>query len=702
MGSWDLLSGFVAGRRSKWIVLVLTILLGSAVLAFAGTAKVSNDPVAGLPPGAESSRVAAALKDFPSGRTSPAVIVYARAEGKLSGADLTAIRTLSGRLTGLADGGQLPPPQVAGDGTAATVIVPLPGGAENRTFDGVRQVRAEVSRDLPGGLTAQVTGPAAFTTDLAGVFDGANVKLLLTTVGVVTLLLLITYRSPSLWLIPLAVVGFADQVTAGLIAILSRHTPLNVSGATTGIVEVLVFGAGTNYALLLISRYREELRHVEDRHEAMHRAVRRSGPAVAATAMTVSLSLASLVFAILPSDAGIGVGGAIGVLCAFLFTLTALPAALVACGRWVFWPRIPRAGQPDAPRSGFWASVGRGVAGRPRAILAGSLVLLAVLASGLAGVRFGLSQTEQFRTRAESIDGLKTLSAHFPAGQSDPTVIVTRAAAADRVRAVAAQTPGVAGTRITERSGDLARIDAVLTASPDTRASYDTIRALRDRLHAVDGSDAKVGGTVATNLDTRDAAARDQRVVIPIILAIVLCVLIILFRALIGPVLLVASVVASFFASLGASNFAFRHWFGFPALDVSVPLLAFLFLVALGVDYNIFLISRGREEAVRQGTRPGIITALAVTGGVITSAGILLAAVFAVLGVLPLITLTEIGIIVGFGVLLDTLAVRTLLVPAIVTILGRRFWWPGALSRADGEPTAAPATARYAQVGAPG
>jgi RND superfamily putative drug exporter len=319
--------------------------------------------------------------------------------------------------------------------------------------------------------------------------------------------------------------------------------------------------------------------------------------------------------------------------------------------------------------------------------VAACLVLLALLASGLAGTRYGLSQTEQFRTRAESIDGLKTLAEHFPAGASDPVSVVAAAPAAEAVRAAAAGTSGVASARVGERADRLARVDVVLTASPDTAASYTALRALRERVHAVPGADALVGGSVATNLDTRDAAARDQRVIIPIVLAVVLLILSVLIRALVAPILMVVTVVISFAAALGAARYAFTHWLGYPALDVSVPLLAFLFLVALGVDYNIFLISRGREEAAREGTRPGIVTALAVTGGVITSAGILLAAVFAVLGVLPLIVLTELGIIVGLGVLLDTLIVRTVLMPALVTILGRRFWWPSALSRRDGTGT---------------
>jgi len=674
-------AAFVTGRRTKWATLLIALLITGGMVGFGGSAKVSNDPAAGLSASAESSRAAALSREFPSGRVAPAVVVYARASGRLSRADLGAIAAQRPALARLAQGGPVTPPRPAEDGQAVTVAVPLNRAAESTALAAtVDRVRAVVRSGLPAGLTAQVTGPAGVTADLAGVFDGANVTLLLTTVVVVALLLILTYRSPWLWLVPLAAVGIADLVTVALVSIVSRHTGLSVSNATTGIVEVLVFGAGTDYALLLIARYREELRRTADRHDAMRTALLRAGRSIVASGVTVALSLASLVFATLPSDTGIGLASAIGVICALLSGLLVLPAALVVCGRWLFWPLVPRTGSDHRP-GGAWSRLGHGVARRPRTVVAASLVLLAVLGAGLPGAHLGLSQADRFRTRAESIDGLATLSAHFPAGASDPATVITVPARAQQVLRTVRGTPGVATAEIAETGARHVRIAAILRAGPDTGASYAAIRGLRDRLH---GTGALVGGTVATNLDTKDAAARDQKVVIPIVLAIVLFILIWLLRALVGPILLVLTVVASFAAALGGANFAFTHWLGYPALDTSVPLLAFLFLVALGVDYNIFLVSRAREEAARHGTREGIVTALALTGGVITSAGVLLAAVFAVLGVLPLITLTELGVIVGFGVLLDTLLVRTVLVPALVTIFGPRFWWPGGLSREDG------------------
>ena len=691
MRPWVTIAGFVSGRRTAWIALAMGLLLAGAIIALGGSAQVSNDAAATLPPGAESSRVTALQKRFASGQTNTAIVVYERTDAPLADADLATIDRQAATLRGLAAKGMVPPAQLSEDKRAAILVVPLTATGDNQIeAEKVTAVRSVVRDALPGGLTAQVTGGAAFSADLSKVFDGANVTLLLTTVLVVATLLIITYRSPWLWIVPLVAVAIADQVTSALLAIASRHTDLTVNGATTGIVEVLVFGAGTDYALLLISRYREELRRHDDRHVAMRQALITSGPTIAASGLTVALSLASLIFATLPSNTGIGVGSAIGVLCAVAFGLLVLPAALVVFGRWLFWPLVPRAGQPDRQRTGVWARIGHGVARRPGTVVAISLATIALLSSGLLGTRVGLSQDEQFRSTVESIEGLHTLGDHFPAGASDPIIVLANADQAPAVVTAAQSAKGVVAARVSDQAGTLVRIDVTMTAAPDTPESYDTIRALRDKVHAVAGADAQVGGNVATTLDGRDAAARDQWVVIPIVLAIVLIVLIVLLRALLGPVLLVATVVASYFAALGASAFAFTHWFGYPAIETSVPLLSFLFLVALGVDYNIFLVSRGREQAQQEGTRPGILTALAVTGGVITSAGVLLAAVFAVLGVLPLITLTEIGIIVGFGVLLDTLLIRTLLVPAIVTLLDRRFWWPGSLSRRDNAPPTHP------------
>ncbi|MEV0605503.1 MMPL family transporter [Polymorphospora rubra] len=680
------IGAIVSGRWSAWVVLLVAAVFSAAVILGGGQAYESTDPTAALPDTAESVQVAELQRQLPSGQLNPALVVYSRGGQPLTADDEAAIAADAAAFSAEAAGGQVSPPVFSPDRAAALLAVPLPADLDtDTTIATVERLRATAADGLPAGATAQVSGGAGFTADIASSFDGANFRLLLVTVVVVALLLIVTYRSPWLWLVPLAVVGTADVVTNGLIAMLSRAIELPIDPSTTGIVDVLVFGAGTNYALLLIARYREELRRVDDRREAMRRSLSSAGPAIAASAATVCLSLLTLLTAVLGNDRAIGVAGAVGLAVAATYGLVVLPAALSVCGRGLFWPFVPRAGQADPARSGIWARVGGLVARRPRAVLAGSLAVLALLALGLSDARLGLSRTEQFRVQAESIDGLDTLARHFPAGSADPTSVIGKAGSEQPLLTAVQDTPGVASARVAERTAELVAIDVVLDAEPDSIASFDTIRELRERVDDVPAAEALVGGTVASNLDTRDAAIRDLKVVVPLVLVVVLLVLIVLLRSLVAPLVLVTTVVATYFAALGAGNFLFTKVLDYAALDTSVPLLAFLFLVALGVDYNIFLATRAREEAFTLGTRKGMLTSLAVTGGVITSAGILLAAVFAVLGVLPLVTLTELGIIVGLGVLLDTLLVRTLLVPAIAVTVGRRFWWPSALARAKSD-----------------
>ena len=685
------LYALLVGRRAKWAVLALAVVLSGLVLAGRGSAPASSDPTAGLPAAAESVRVAALQRQLPTGQVNPALVVYARAGAPLTDADEAAITADAARFAPLASGGRVPPAEFAPDRRAALVLVPvaadLPGA---RVVEVVDRLRAEARDGLPAGVSAQVTGGAGFTADISRQFQGADVSLLLVTVAVVAVLLLITYRSPVLWLLPLLVIGLGEQVAAGLVSRLDRATGLGVDPATGGIVSVLVFGAGTNYALLLIARYREELRAAADRHAAMRAALRAAAPAALASATTVALSLLTLLAALSPANRALGVAGAVGIVTALVFALAVLPAALVVFGRWLFWPLVPRVGQPDPTRTGPWSRVAAAVARRPRAVTTGSVAVLAAASAGLLGAELGLSQTEQFRTRVEAVEGLDTLARSFPAGAAAPTVVLVPAAVAEQVARAAAATPGVARAEVTGRgapaaletdAGGLAQVAAVLDAAPGTPAALETVRALRAALDSVT-PEALVGGPIAAELDRRDGAARDARVVAPLVLGVVFVVLALLLRSLVAPVLLVATVVASYAAALGAANLLFTRVLDFPAIDVGVPLLSFLFLVALGVDYNIFLTTRAREEAHALGTRAGVRTALAVTGGVITSAGILLAAVFAVLGVLPLITLTQLGIIVGLGVLLDTLLVRSVLVPALVLDLDRRFWWPSSLARA--------------------
>ncbi|MET7401521.1 MMPL family transporter [Dactylosporangium sp. NPDC005572] len=669
----------LTGRVTAWLILVAALLLTGA-LSGAGAAENRNVTQA-LPEGSESARVAELRKLLPSGELNPALVVYSRAGAALTEADEQVIAADAAAFARHAAGGRVSPPVRPDDRTAALVAVPLRAGIPVAELAGtIEQLRAITATGRPPGLTTQVTGGAGFTADIADSFQGANTTLLLVTVAVVTALLLVTYRSPWLWIVPLAVVGAADGAVNGLLALLSRTAGLPLDETTTGIVDVLVFGAGTDYALLLIARYREELRRHDDRRDALRSSVRATIPVIAASALTVCLGLLTLLAAPSAFNRTIGVAGAIGVATAALFGLTVLPAALAVCGRGLFWPFVPRPGQAAAP-TGVWTRLGDLVTRRPRAIVALSLVVLAVLSAGLAEARIGLSRTEQFRVQAESLDGFATLERHFPAGAADPAVVLARQDHEQAVLTAITATPGVDSARPAERAAGWVAVDVVLRAAPDTPASYDTIRALRDAVHAVPGADAAVGGTVAGNLDKRASSIGGLRTVVPLVLLVVLAVLIVLLRSLLAPVLLMLTVVATYFGALGAATVLFVNVLGFPGLDNEVPLLSFIFLVALGVDYNIFLATRALEEAPARGTRGGMRAALAATGGVITSAGVLLAAVFAVLGVLPLVTLTELGIVVGIGVLLDTLLVRTLLVLAIAIVLGDRFWWPGRLWR---------------------
>ncbi|MDI1464056.1 MMPL family transporter [Catellatospora sp. KI3] len=671
---------WITSRIGAVLVLLATVALSTLALLMT-PAQPEASPTDGLPEGAQSTRVTALLDRFASGRATSAIVVFERPEGPLTEADRTALAATATALTGLDGIGDAPPARYSDDGRAALVVLPFTPDLDRDTVNAtVDQVRARLSTGdgLPTGVSAQVTGGAAFGRDISAAFEGADVTLLAATAAVVAVLLLITYRSPILWLIPLTVIGLADQVTAKLLPGIGRLIGEPTDASVAGIVSVLVFGAGTDYALLLISRYREELRRTPDRRAALATAVRSAGPAIIGSAGTVILALLTLLTAVLTSNRTLGVAAAAGVAVALLFGLIVLPAALACVPRGAFWPRTPTPGSADTTESGLWARIARLVSRRPAAVLAVAVVILTALSAGLLTTRIGLSQTEQFRTEVESVRAQQTLARHFPAGSAQPVVAVTTAQTAPAAADTARQTPGVTAVGRTEVSldGTLAQFSIQLADESGTAAADRTVTALRQRLAAVPGAQALVGGQPAADLDQRDANTRDDMVVAPLVLAVVLLVLIVLLRSLVGPLLLLLTVVVSYAASLGAASLVFQL-LDIPALAASVPLLAFLFLVALGVDYNIFLVTRAREETEQRGdTRAGMLKALSATGGVITSAGVLLAAVFTVLGVLPVIVLTQLGVIVGIGVLLDTLLVRTLVVPAIAMLLGQRFWWP--------------------------
>ncbi|NYF11236.1 RND superfamily putative drug exporter [Leifsonia sp. AK011] len=672
------LTTFITARSTSWIVLVAALLVSGAIFAMGTGATEETAPGVGLPESAESAQVAAAQEDLPGADSTTALLVYSKDGAELTDSDVEAITASTEALADLSNADFVPPPTVSDDGTTALVVVPLDVVSDvGEQADRADEIRAAANDGLPSGVTALLTGPEGFAVDVAAVFEGADFTLLLTTAGVVIVLLLVTYRSPWLWLVPVVVVGTADGLARIVATRVADLAGIALDASVTGILSVLVFGAGTNYALLLIARYRDELRLVEDRRQAMARALRGAGPAILASGSTVVLALLTLVFAQLEGNRALGIACATGVVIAMIFALFVLPAALLLFGRGLFWPYVPKFGSEGSTGRGFWFRLGTLVSRKPAVVAIIGALILGGLALGSTQIQVGLAQTERFTAVPEAVVGQELLADAFSAGSGSPAAVITNADYADEVAEAAASVEGVDSARVGETNGDITQVDVVLSSAAETDESFATIDALRAELGQIDGADAIVGGLDAQALDVDRAQQADQDLVIPLILALVFLVLVLLLRALVAPVLLLATVVASFFASLGASWLLFQSVFGFPAVDTNVVLFSFLFLVALGVDYNIFLVTRAREEALQYGTRTGMIRALAATGGVITSAGILLAAVFAVLGVLPLITLTQIGIIVCIGVLLDTLLVRTVIVPSLAFLTGERFWWPG-------------------------
>lgn len=672
------LTTFVTARSTSWIPLVLALLFSGAVFAVGTGATEETAPGVGLPASAESAQVAAAQEELPGADTTSALLVFSRDGDELTDDDLEAVFATTTELADVTPDGFVPPPTVSDDGTTALVAVPLDVLSDvGEQAERADELRSIANADLPNGLTALLTGPEGFAVDIAAVFEGADFTLLITTASVVIVLLLITYRSPWLWLVPLTVVGTADGLARIVATRVAAQFGIVLDASVTGILSVLVFGAGTNYALLLIARYRDELRLEQDRRIAMARALRGAGPAILASGGTVVLALLTLSFAQLEGNRALGIACATGVVIAMIFALLVLPAALVLFGRGLFWPYVPHFGSEGSTERGAWFRLGTFVSRKPAAVAIIGVLVLGGLALGATQVKVGLAQTERFTSVPEAVVGQELLAEAFSAGSGSPAVVISNADFAEDVAAAAENVAGVDSATVGETNGDITQINVVLESAAETEESFATIEALRAELGSLSGADALVGGLDAQSLDVNRAQQADQDLVIPLILALVFLVLVILLRALLAPLLLLATVVASFFASLGASWLLFQSVFGFPAIDTNVVLFSFLFLVALGVDYNIFLVTRAREEAHAFGTRMGMVRALAATGGVITSAGILLAAVFAVLGVLPLITLTQIGIIVCIGVLLDTLLVRTLIVPSLAFLTGERFWWPG-------------------------
>jgi putative drug exporter of the RND superfamily len=814
----------VTGPRAKWVVLLVWLI---AIFIAAGPANLpgkfsdaeNNESTSFLPGDAESTKALTATEELQRGELAPAVVVYRRESGLTPGdrakieddvARLTEERfpgvvadgetaAAGGRSGGASEGpaaeaggapsdgqgGEVPAgcgttttevpgqpegyapfvgPVCAPDGRAAIVTAYLRGDGEADTvLDPVEFWRETVS-DPGGGLEVKITGGAGYAADAIEVFESINGTLLLAAVSLVIVLLILIYRSPIFLFIPLAAVIFAEILARSLGYGLSE-LGVTINGQSSSIMSILVLGAGTDYALLIVARYREELHHTLDRHEAMADAMRSAGPAVLASAATVIAALFCLTIAKVNGTSGMGPIAAMGVACAALSMLTLLPALLTIFGRRAFWPFVPHSTQWMAPEGvtagkfrrrivegsrvaallpvvaaslvvlillpivilnsllhkltrgvipslivgpldraifkpyevrrfrhehfadethGFWKRVGDRVASGPRRVAVGSVVLLLVLCTGLAFFSTDLTTNDSYRTEVESVQGQDLLSQSFPAGSSAPAdIVVPNAADASAVRSAVQRVDGVEGVSGPVASGEPGvLLQAVLEPPPYSTDAFDLVEPIRAAAASASAG-TLVGGASAVEFDVREAAAWDSAVIPPMVLVVVFLILAVLLRAVVAPLVLIGTVILSFVAALGVGYFAFDVIFDFPGSDPSLPLFAFVFLVALGVDYNIFLVARAREETAKHGTREGILRALAVTGGVITSAGIVLAGTFSVLAVLPLVFLTEIGFVVAFGVLLDTFLVRSVLVPALVLMVGPRVWWPSSLARAE-------------------
>lgn len=651
------------------VLLVVWLALGGFTGPYAGKLSevAENDSSAFLPNSAESTQVAELQKKFQRANAIPAIVVIER-PGGLTDADR---KYLAERGQGFQASPVIPAPN---DNEAAQLVVLL--DPEKEVRDSVLQLR-DGTRGAPPGLKVLVTGPAAQVADLVEAFGGIDGLLLLVAGAVVALILLVVYRSPLLPVVVLLSAVFALGLASFVVYLLAKNDVLALNGQSQGILSILVFGAATDYALLLVSRFREELRDTKDKYAAVRTAWRGTIEPIAASAGTVILGVLCLLFSDLDSNKGLGPVAAIGIGAALLASMTFLPATLAVFGRAAFWPFAPKLGSPHPETTGLWGRTANLVRRRPRAIwIVTTLVLLAGAAFLPQLKASGTAQSDVFLTQVESVAGQEVLSRHFPGGSGSPTVIVAAEGKTAEVLQKS-KVDGVADVRPTGTADGLVRIEATLKDAPDSDAAVATVERIRAAVHGV--GDAKVGGQTATLLDTRTTSEHDRLLIIPIVLVVIFLVLALLLRSLLAPVLLIATVVLSFAATMGVSALVFNHVFDFPGSDPVVPLFGFVFLVALGIDYNIFLMTRVREETQRLGTVEGTLRGLSLTGGVITSAGVVLAATFAALAVLPILFLTQIAFIVAFGVLLDTLLVRSLLVPALSVDIGGRIWWPSKL-----------------------
>ncbi|MGW6715537.1 MMPL family transporter [Streptomyces globisporus] len=687
-------------RSVRWLVPVVLLIawlgIGGGLGPYAGKLGevATNDQAAFLPQNAESTQVIEAQKAFQQNETLPVILVWT-SEKKDGPVDDEQREAATGSLASLA----------GSDGVVGTPSPALPS-KDGLALQGIVQLSPDLGDELPtvleevekagtsvSGTTVQLAGPAASQADLSDAFAGIDGLLLGVALITVLVILLLVYRSVLLPFVIILGAVFALGLSCAIVYVLADHDIVRVDGQVQGILSILVIGAATDYALLLTARFREELAVHGDRFAAMRVALRESFGPITASAATVAAGLLALLLSDLTNNRALGPVGAIGIVCSVLSALTFLPAALVLLGRTAYWPAKPKPAEDQVSDGhGIWHKVAALVDRAPRkvwAITLAALIACAAFAPTLTSK--GVPLDEIFVNDAPSVAAQETLSEHFPGGSGNPAVIIAAADRLPEVTEAAEGTDGVDSAVSVSASGrpggeplvvdGKVRIDATLDDAADSDGAKETVAALRTAVHAVPGSDALVGGYTAQQYDTQRTAEDDRMLIVPVVLAIILVILVFLLRSLLMPVLLVATVALNFLATLGISSLVFTHVFGFSGTDSSVPLYGFVFLVALGVDYNIFLMSRVREESLRHGTREGILRGLTTTGGVITSAGVVLAATFAALGVIPLAFLVQIAFIVAFGVLLDTLVVRSLLVPALVRDIGPKAWWPGALSR---------------------
>jgi len=715
-----------------WLRILLPTVLIIVWLAIAGIGgptfgKISsvstNDQAGFLPASAESTAVSEVQSKFQEEGILPAVVVIVKDAGTIPESDQAAFDELkitmgeSDAVAAPAEGAQssVVGPIYSEDGEAVEYIVPIDRGDGESLLPTVTEFRELVAENVPSGYTTYVAGPAGLLADFVTGFAGIDGILLLVALAAVFIILLIVYRSILLPIVVLVTSVFALSGSILGIYYLALNDIIKVSGQSQGILSILVIGAATDYALLMVARFRESLFDVQSKWAAIGRAFRGSFEAITASAATVILALLCLLFSDLNSNKALGPIAAFGILFAYLSAITFLPAVLVALGRASFWPFMPKFGMKKQPKvkgepiaglegiGGLWRWVGSIIAKRPRITWIVTLVILLAAVAGLGALKAnGVPQTQLLLgNNIESVDGQAALAQHFDAGSGAPVVIIANESNYEEIEDAAAQVDGVTEVAFQPDFEKLAAdaknargpvipepkvvdgtvlINATLEYQSDSAEAEEVVQQLRTELHAID-SQVIVGGPTAIALDTNTTAQADLVKVIPIVLAVILIILMILLRSIVAPLILIGTVVVSYGATLGVSALVFNNLFNFPGADASVPLFGFVFLVALGIDYNIFLMTRVREESLGLGTRPGILRGLAVTGGVITSAGVVLAATFAALGVIPILFLVQIAFIVAFGVMLDTILVRSLLVPALAYDIGPKIWWPSKLGK---------------------